>query len=110
MKLPKFGMKPAVALLGVAMAVALPVSAQEVENAEKAKAEAEAEAKAKPKKITDRQHPDYIRCRRERVIGSLAKRRKICMTNREWKMIANEGNRGANELVDEMRATSVPNG
>jgi hypothetical protein len=61
-------------------------------------------------KITDRQHPDYVRCRSERVVGSLAKRTRTCMTNREWRRVAAEGNKRANELVDEMRATSLPGG
>lgn len=67
-------------------------------------------AAAKPEKITDRSHPDYIRCRRERVMGSLAQKRKICMTNAEWKAYAAEGNRGANELVEDNRGTSLPGG
>ncbi len=69
----------------------------------------QADSAIKPEKITDRTHPDYIRCRSEKVIGSLAKKRKRCMTNREWKMVSAEGNKRANELVEEHRATSVSN-
>lgn len=54
---------------------------------------------AKAEKITDRNHPDYLRCRREPVIGSRAKKRKICMTNREWEKVARAGNRGARTIV-----------
>jgi len=64
----------------------------------------------KPAKITDRSDPNYIRCRSERVIGSLVKKRKKCMTNAEWKVYNTEGNRIANELVDESRSTSMPAG
>ena len=65
-------------------------------------------AAAEPKeKITDRSHPDYVRCRTERVIGSLAKRKKTCMTNREWAEVAREGNAFANEMVDEHRANAT---
>ena len=56
-----------------------------------------------PGKITDRSHPDYVRCRTERVIGSLAKRRKVCLTNSEWARVAREGNQFANELVSRSR-------
>lgn len=49
--------------------------------------------------ITDKTHPDYMRCRSERVIGSLAKRKKTCMTNREWEMASRVGNQGARDIV-----------
>jgi hypothetical protein len=51
-------------------------------------------------KITDRSHPDYVRCRSQRVIGSLAKRTKTCMTNREWEIATRAGNRGARDIVE----------
>lgn len=57
--------------------------------------------------ITDRNHPDYVRCRSERVMGSLAQRKRTCMTNREWRQVADVGNRRANELVEEMRANAT---
>ncbi len=50
--------------------------------------------------ITDKDHPDYVRCRSEKVIGSLAKRKKTCMTNREWEVAARVGNRGARDIVE----------
>ena len=50
--------------------------------------------------ITDRSHPDYMRCRRESVIGSHARKRRVCMTNREWELAASTGNSGAREIVD----------
>ena len=65
--------------------------------------------KDKEEKITDRNHPDYVKCRSERVMGSLAQRKRTCMTNREWKMVQTEGNKRANDFVDDMRATSLPN-
>jgi hypothetical protein len=49
--------------------------------------------------ITDKTHPDYVRCRSERVIGSLAKRTKTCMTNREWEVASRVGNQGARDIV-----------
>jgi len=52
-----------------------------------------------PKKITDRRHPDYVRCRSESVIGSLSKKRRICMTNSEWTEYVRTGSRNAKEFV-----------
>ena len=53
----------------------------------------------KVKKITDRRHPDYIRCRKESIIGSLSRKRKVCVTNKEWAVDSREGNRRAKEVV-----------
>ncbi|MDZ7588860.1 MAG: hypothetical protein U5J78_06910 [Parasphingorhabdus sp.] len=61
---------------------------------------ADTTAAAKPVKITDRNHPDYVRCRSEKVIGSLAKRNRVCLTNREWAAVIREGNRLAREMVE----------
>ncbi|WP_086617038.1 hypothetical protein [Erythrobacter tepidarius] len=55
---------------------------------------------AAAEEITDKNHPEYVRCRSERVIGSLAKRKKTCMTNREWEIAARTGNRGARDIVE----------
>ena len=52
-----------------------------------------------PKKIIDRRHPDYVRCRSEPVIGSLAKKRRVCMTNSEWAHYVQTGSRNAKEFV-----------
>lgn len=57
-------------------------------------------ANASSTPITDKSHPDYVRCRSERVIGSLAKRTKTCKTNREWEEVARVGNRGARDIVE----------
>lgn len=71
-------------------------------------AEASQEA-AEPKKITDRNHPDYVRCRREPVIGSRARFTKRCHTNREWEMIAQRGNQGTREIVEAGQSGMVGN-
>ncbi|QJB69110.1 hypothetical protein HF685_07280 [Parasphingorhabdus halotolerans] len=65
----------------------------------------------KPRKITDRRHPDYIRCRSEPIIGTLAKKRRVCMTNKQWAAHIQEGNKRANELMDDFAGgmrTDVP--
>lgn len=57
-------------------------------------------AKGTPdKKITDRRDPDYVRCRIEPVASSILKTRRVCMTNREWKLAIRLGNTYATEFV-----------
>ncbi|MDG5749074.1 hypothetical protein P8Q88_12895 [Qipengyuania sp. XHP0207] len=55
-------------------------------------------------KITDKDHPDFVKCRTERVIGSLAKRKKTCLTNRQWEEFARRGNENARRTVEENAA------
>jgi hypothetical protein len=57
----------------------------------------------KPKKITDRRHPDYVRCRSEPIIGSLARKRRICMTNAEWVEYVRVGSRDSRQFVEDMQ-------
>ena len=86
----------AAALAGFALAAqpALAFGAEEAVEVEETKAK-------KPKKIKDRNHPDYVRCRSEPIIGSLARKRRICMTNREWVEMARKGNERTREVIDE---------
>lgn len=58
--------------------------------------------KVTKKKITDRSHPDYMRCRREHTIGSLARTRTMCMTNREWDEFARAGNASTRSLLEDV--------
>ncbi len=53
-------------------------------------------------KITDRSDPDYVRCRSEPVIGSLVRKRKICMTNSEWEQYARSGNADSRSMLDDI--------
>ena len=88
-----------------AAAVSLPsVSAAETTTTESA---ADEKAK-KPKKITDRRHPDYMRCRSEPIIGSLARKKRICMTNAEWAAHNQEGSRRSKEFVEDMQVGQNP--
>ncbi len=61
------------------------------------------EQSKKPKKITDRRHPDYVRCRSEAIIGSLARKRRICMTNAEWTEYVKVGSRDSRQFVEDMQ-------
>lgn len=42
--------------------------------------------------------PDKLICRREAVIGTHARRRKVCHTPAEWKQMAETARNAANEL------------
>jgi hypothetical protein len=68
---------------------------------------AEDERKTEPK-ITDRSHPDYVRCRSEKVIGSLSKRNRVCLANRQWEEVSRKGNDLAREMANDN--TSRPSG
>ncbi|WP_417819101.1 hypothetical protein [Tritonibacter scottomollicae] len=54
-----------------------------------------------PKKIVDRRDPNYVRCRSEPIIGSLARKRRICMTNEEWAEYNEIGSRNSREFVED---------
>lgn len=86
-------------LLGSVAATALAVSP-----AAAADKKNESEQVKKPKKITDRRHPDYVRCRSEPIIGSLAKKRRVCMTNAQWVEYTRTGSRDAKQFVEDMQS------
>lgn len=87
-------MKHAAALIALSLAfTAAPTVAQETKD-----------KPAEAAKITDKNHPDYVKCRTESVIGSRAKKRKVCMTNAQWAEVARNGNERANKLVESGRA------
>ena len=90
------------ALAGFALVSQPALAAENVETVETEKAK-------KPKKIKDRNHPDYVRCRSEPIIGSLARKRRICMTNKEWVEMARKGNDRTREVIDENQLL-VPQG
>jgi hypothetical protein len=81
------------------MLQAAPAPAQSAKAAE-VKTEHSTEKTVAADPITDKNHPDYLRCRSERVIGSLAKRKKTCLTNKQWEEVARTGNRGARDIVE----------
>lgn len=82
--------------LAAAAALTVPLAPAIAQDAAPAGTEA-----AKPEKITDKSHPDYIRCRSEPVIGSRAKKRRVCLTNREWEEFGRRGNDVARRTVEE---------
>lgn len=82
----------------MAMAFALPASSALASKSDNIESKSKA-----PKKITDRRHPDYVRCRSEPIIGSLARKRRICMTNAEWAEYVKAGSRDSKQFVEDMQ-------
>ena len=59
--------------------------------------------------ITDKRHPDYTVCRTESVIGSRAKKRRVCLTNREWARVAREGRGLASAMAEKNSSGLITN-
>lgn len=57
-------------------------------------------------KITDRRHPEFVRCRTEPIIGKLASKRKVCMTNKQWAESRKSGNRLASDMIGSIQTMS----
>jgi len=49
--------------------------------------------------MTDRRHPGHVRCKSESVIGSRAKRKRTCMTNREWALTSRRDNETTRDFM-----------
>ena len=50
----------------------------------------------------DTAHPYFIRCRKDPVIGSLARKLRVCRTNEEWKRFAAQGENNGREILDDL--------
>lgn len=102
-------MKLGIIALSAIFLLAAPVAAEELgtSNSESSDASStdtkETKKPKKPKKITDRRHPDYVRCRSEPIIGSLARKRRVCMTNSEWSEYVKAGARDSRQFVEDMQ-------
>src|SRR5688572_22372162 len=55
----------------------------------------------------DSKHPYYIRCRKDPVVGSLARKLRVCRTNEEWKRFAEMGNDSGREVMDDVTRAPV---
>jgi hypothetical protein len=49
----------------------------------------------------DKSHPYYITCRKTEVIGSLARKLRVCRTNDQWKESSANGNQNARDTLEE---------
>ena len=97
--------KPGMAVIAAALICTLgtissPSAIAQTKNGEAAKEQSKKDNQAP--KISDRSHPDYVRCRSEPVIGSLVRKRKICMTNSEWEEYARAGNADSRSMLDDI--------
>jgi hypothetical protein len=58
----------------------------------------------------DLKHPYYIRCKKDPVVGSLARKLRVCRTNEEWKQFAAQGQNNGREVLDEMSHAPINQG
>ena len=58
----------------------------------------------------DSGHPYFIRCKRDPVIGSLARKLRVCRTNEDWKKFAAQGGDNGREVLDEMSHAPINQG
>ena len=45
-------------------------------------------------------HPDFIKCRKIDIIGSLAKKARVCRTNEQWSESWEKGNRNVRDTAE----------
>ena len=55
----------------------------------------------------ERGHPYYITCRKTEVIGSLARKLRVCRTNEQWKDSSARGNEYAADTLEAMRRAPI---
>jgi hypothetical protein len=54
--------------------------------------------------------PNYIKCRKSEVMGSLVKKQRVCRTNQQWKEAAAQGNDGTREMIEGIGRSGGTNG
>jgi len=58
----------------------------------------------------DFNHPYYIRCTKDPVMGSLVRKLRVCRTNEQWKQFRAQGEANGREILDEMSHAPVNSG
>ena len=58
----------------------------------------------------DASHPYYIKCRKTEVIGSLAKKLRVCRTNEQWKEASSKNNDYTRSTLEGMARSGGTNG
>lgn len=58
----------------------------------------------------DKAHPYYITCRKTEVIGSLARKLRVCRTNDQWKESSARGNENVREMTEGFARSGGTNG
>jgi hypothetical protein len=51
----------------------------------------------------DPKDPNYVRCRKLAITGSLVKKERICKTNAEWAKSSEDAQRNADDLISRNR-------
>lgn len=54
--------------------------------------------------------PNYIKCRKSEVMGSLVKKQRTCRTNAQWKEANALGNEGTRDMVEGFARSGGSNG
>ena len=54
--------------------------------------------------------PNYIKCRKSEVMGSLVKKQRTCRTNEQWKQANALGNEGTRDMVEGFARSGGSNG
>jgi hypothetical protein len=54
--------------------------------------------------------PNYIKCRKSEVMGSLVKKQRVCRTIAQWKETSALGNEGTREMVEGFARSGGSNG
>lgn len=54
--------------------------------------------------------PNYIKCRKTEVMGSLVKKQRTCRTNAQWKEAAALGNESTRDMVEGFARSGGSNG
>ncbi len=55
----------------------------------------------------DPKDPNYVRCRKLAVTGSLVKKERICKTNAEWAKASEDAQRNADDLITRNRTGNI---
>ena len=58
----------------------------------------------------DATHPYFIKCRKTEVIGSLARKLRVCRTNAQWKEASAKGNDSTRETLEGFARSGGTNG
>lgn len=56
-----------------------------------------------PTEKLDPKDPNYLRCRKIQVTGSLVKKDRICKTNAEWAKASEDAQKNADDLIGRNR-------
>lgn len=56
-----------------------------------------------PTEKLDPKDPNYMRCRKIQVTGSLVKKERICKTNAEWARAGEDAQKNADDLIGRNR-------